>query len=129
MFNNKKAQVYVCEYEPLIVIKVVLKTTTISKMLCTLKDDVIVIGDISPYSNKKYYSKGYGSMMMNELIKFAIKKKYNKIKGELSIVDVDHKERLLHFYKKFGFQILIYDEEKNMNFGEIYKIIEHEKQE
>ena len=43
--------------------------------------------------------------MMQKLIKFANQRIFMYIDGWLSYVDYDHKERLLHFYQKFGFKI------------------------
>lgn len=43
--------------------------------------------------------------------------------GYLSDVDIDHKERLLHFYTKFGFEIKLYDVMIDYNFGELRILI------
>ena len=40
---------------------------------------------------------------------------YKTIYGHLSTVDLDHKDRLYHFYEKFGFEITE-NEEQNSNF-------------
>jgi hypothetical protein len=47
--------------------------------------------------------KGYGSLMMEILIRQCRWIGVSKIQGYLSPVDEDHRERQLHFYKKFGF--------------------------
>lgn len=60
------------------------------------------IEDIQIYSEC-----GCGSILMQELIDEAKHLGIKTIIGDLSIVDLDdHKERLLHFYKKFNFEII-----------------------
>lgn len=61
--------------------------------------------------------------MMEKLFEYA---KINNIKiiyGNLSLNDIDHKDRLLHLYKKFGFNVEIYDEVEGNYFGRIEKVI------
>lgn len=53
-------------------------------------------------------NKGYGSILMKSLIKYAKLNDFNEIYGKLSPVDNDseeHIKRRNHFYKKFGFEI------------------------
>ena len=83
----------------------------------TIKIGDILIGEetsssFSTRSYKNYIRKGYGTQMMNKLIDFAKSNGYKRIIGDLSSVDdnnsldKDHRERQIHFYKKFGFKIL-----------------------
>lgn len=64
------------------------------------------------YCYLQYIGKGYGSHLMNKLIQFARENGYEKITGNLSPIDANsasdptHRERQIHFYKKFGFKIL-----------------------
>ncbi len=46
---------------------------------------------------------GYGTLAMKALIKYAYYNKIDKIYGELSSVDNDHKDRRDYYYSKFGF--------------------------
>lgn len=88
-------------------------------MLCTImSEDMIFIGDIRHYSDKDY-CKGYGSLMMQELIAYAKENGYKIICGNLSKVDLDHKERLHHFYEKFGFEITETEEQNDNFYGKI----------
>lgn len=91
----------------------------ISSMKCVVEEKAILIGDIEPFRNHKDFNKGYGTMMMNELLSYAKQNNINEVYGYLSDVDIDHKERLLHFYTKFGFEIKLYDVMIDCNFGEI----------
>ena len=93
----------------------------ISSMKCVVEEKAILIGDIEPFRNHKDFNKGYGTMMMNELLSYAKQNNINEVYGYLS--DVDHKERLLHFYTKFGFEIKLYDVMIDCNFGEIRILI------
>ena len=96
-----------------------------ASMVCFLykEQQKIDIGDIRigygeamPLKSSKHYSnfinKGYGTEMMNMLLKFAKENGYKKITGILSKDDANstsdptHRDRQIHFYKKFGFEIL-----------------------
>lgn len=95
----------------------------ISSMKCVVEEKAILIGDIEPFRNHKDFNKGYGTMMMNELLSYAKQNNINEVYGYLSDVDIDHKERILHFYTKFGFEIKLYDVMIDCNFGEIRILI------
>lgn len=86
-------------------------------MKCVLDTEnrELLICDIYVEKNGKYIkfiNKGYGTLMMSELIKFAKENGYTKIFGNFGIADANssedptHRERQIHFYKKFGFEIL-----------------------
>ena len=90
-------------------------------MKCVLykEGNEILIGDIyvgnACRHNNKYLlhiNKGYGTLMMNKMLTFAKERGYKRIIGDLSDVDENspcdnqHRERQIHFYKKFGFAIL-----------------------
>lgn len=78
-----------------------------------------------------YRDKGYGTILMNELIQYAKKLKVKYISGELSFVDIgindnddrckEKRERLYHFYPKFGFIIEEY-ERSNGTIGKTIKL-------
>jgi GNAT superfamily N-acetyltransferase len=69
-----------------------------------------LFGFLQHYTN--HINKGYGTQMMNMLIEYAKENNYKTITGNLSEVDNNtttdphHKDRQIHFYKKFGFKIL-----------------------
>lgn len=61
------------------------------------------------------YNKGYGTAAMQELFEIAKRKSLTKLTGNLEFGDLnDHKDRLIHFYKKFGFSVTLIDEDKNL---------------
>ena len=68
---------------------------------------------IGGYDNYQYINKGYGTQVMNKLIKFARENGYKKITGELVNDDSDHRDRQMHFYRKFGFIISPPDEDND----------------
>lgn len=80
-------------------------------------------------SDPIYRDKGFGTIIMNELIQYAKNLNVKYISGELSFVDIgkddeddsckEKRERLYHFYPKFGF---IIEEHKRRN-GRIEKTI------
>lgn len=61
--------------------------------------------------------------MMNELLLFAEQNGFKRIWGNLSNVDIDHKERLYHFYEKSGFDIEGYDDLRGCDVGRIEKLL------
>lgn len=66
------------------------------------------------------YNKGYGTAAMIEIISIAKQKKLGRITGKLHNGDLqDHKDRLVHFYEKFGFSVTITDEENKILEGKI----------
>lgn len=90
-------------------------------MKCVLYEEEkeIFIGDIYVCKHSSsserylpYVNKGYGTLLMNELLSFARAHDYKRISGKLekfdgnSFYDPDHRDRQIHFYKKFNFKIL-----------------------
>jgi diamine N-acetyltransferase len=74
-------------------------------------DNTIHIGDIKGPENK-----GYGSILMNYLKELAKNQNIHTITGDIAKRDWDHKDRLVHFYKKHNFKVNIDKETKS---GEI----------
>lgn len=77
----------------------------------------IIIGDIQCSKNNH----GYGSIMMEHLIQFAYDNGMTSLDGWISSVDLNHLDRLKHFYQKFDFEIIpnkqginAYDIRKNL---------------
>lgn len=90
-----------------------------AKITCVAEStSIILIGDIE-HSDSLPYNQGYGTLMMNELIKYAREHGYTHLYGNLSEVDNDHRDRLFYFYQKFGFEITIYPEPQGLMFGRI----------
>ncbi|WP_303836718.1 GNAT family N-acetyltransferase [Ruminococcus flavefaciens] len=90
---------------------------------CVIEDDNrIMIGDIQ-HDGSNNYNMGLGSVMMEKLIEYANNNSYIELYGNLSIVDLNHKNRLHHFYNKFDFEIIEYPEVKDMYYGEVRRKI------
>lgn len=91
------------------------KDQIVGKIVCGIDEEtkLIEIGDITCKRNNR----GYGSLMMAKLIEFAKVHDFRGINGWLSYVDYDHKERLYHFYQKFGFEII--QSKEGMKFADI----------
>lgn len=87
----------------------------LGKITCIINKELrlITISDIECQKSNR----GYGSIMMKELVKYARQNEFKQINGWLSKVDYDHKERLYHFYQKFGFEII--QKEERMKFADI----------
>lgn len=54
-----------------------------------------------------HVNRGYGSIVMNEIIKLAHQLGIKFIDGWISGVDWDHIDRSAHFYRKFGFDVTL----------------------
>ncbi|WP_419095812.1 hypothetical protein [Halalkalibacter suaedae] len=72
----------------------------------------IFIGDIKGEENK-----GFGSICMDYLKEHALDQNIRCIKGDLAKRDWDHLDRLIHFYEKHDFDIVVNEAEQS---GEIY---------
>ncbi|MFS0749836.1 GNAT family N-acetyltransferase [Oceanobacillus sp. 1P07AA] len=57
---------------------------------------------------------GFGSILLSTLIEIAKNRKINSISGWISNVDIDHIERLVHFYKKHNFEVILDDNKKDI---------------
>ncbi len=71
-------------------------------------ENTIHIGDIKGPENK-----GYGSICMHYLKEVAKEQNIQYITGDIAKRDWDHKERLVHFYKKHNFKVNIDKESKS----------------
>lgn len=56
---------------------------------------------------------GYGSILLGTLIDIAKERKIKNITGWISRVDIDHLERLAHFYKKHNFEVSLHENSKD----------------
>lgn len=115
MFFKRVIKTMVCVNEPVIQIYVVCNKKVLGKTTCIIYKELrtITISDIECKKNNR----GYGSSMMKELIEYSRHNEFAHINGWLSKVDYDHKDRLYHFYQKFGFEIIQNEEE--MKFADI----------
>ena len=68
-------------------------------------DRVILIGDIEAHVENR----GYGSIMLSNILNLAYKLNIQEIKGNLTAADSDHFDKLEHFYKKHGFEVKFFE--------------------
>lgn len=68
-----------------------------------IEKNTVFIGDIS----SEIEDKGYGSILILNIIKIAKLLKADTITGDLAETDSDHFDKLEHFYKKHGFIVKI----------------------
>ena len=115
MFFKKVINTKSCEDEPILQIYALHNKKILGRINCIIHKELrtITISDIECQKNNR----GYGSVIMKELIEYARQNEFTHINGWLSKVDYDHRERLYHFYQKFGFEII--QNEKGMKFADI----------
>ena len=119
-FREKiKVTINIDIYDWLLTMNVVQKGTTMSRMLCVINKEAnsITICDIVCRRNNY----GYGSLMMKEIIKYSHQNNISYLDGCLSNIDYGHKERLYHFYRKFGFEIV--ENKDGIKFADIKLIL------
>lgn len=120
----KKIEVSLEDHSSSVHIVLRINNIRISSITCAPSEgNSLLIGDIAPYKKRRDYNKGYGSIMINKLFEYAINNHITTICGNLSTVDLDHKDRLHHFYKKHGFEIMLYEELHDMYYGRILKTL------
>ena len=62
-------------------------------------------------------NQGFGSILLTTLIDIAKKRNVNRITGEIARVDIGHIERLVHFYEKHNFEVILCSDS-----ADVYKI-------
>lgn len=62
-------------------------------------------------------NQGFGSILLTTLIDIANKRNVNRITGEIARVDIGHIERLVHFYEKHNFEVILCSDS-----ADVYKI-------
>lgn len=80
------------------------------------ENSTIEIGDIQTAT----INMGAGTLLMETLINYAKNNNINCIDGWLSDVDSNHLDRLNHFYKKFGFEIIESKEKGSLRLYDIH---------
>lgn len=78
----------------------------IGKSPCAINENGFVIIDIG--IEELYRDKGFGSVLLSEIINYSKYFDVAKVIGKISYMDVkepDAKDRLFHFYKKHGFVV------------------------
>jgi hypothetical protein len=71
--------------------------------------------------DKSLENRGIGTLILIFVEKLARLQGINKLYGELSIVDVDHLDKLKHFYNKLGFDFVLHETKKGTTIGHIEK--------
>ena len=120
VFRKKiKMTINIDIYGWLLTMNVVRKGTTMSRMLCVInkESNSITICDIICRRNNY----GYGSLMMKEIIKYSHQNNISYLDGCLPNIDYDHRNRLYHFYRKFGFEIV--ENKNDVSFADIKLIL------
>ena len=60
---------------------------------------------------RRMENRGAGSMLVRRAIEECKRRGHKGIKGDLSSVDMDHFDKLKHFYEKLGFTVIFYEPE------------------
>lgn len=75
-----------------------------------IDDSTLLLMDIEIFG--KNINKGYGTILVQELVNLAKEMKVSKVVGNISPIDWKHIARLQHFYEKLGFLVTLKDEKK-----------------
>ena len=73
------------------------------KLVVDMEESEILLGDFE----SKIEDKGYGSILLRNLIKLAKDLEIKSIRGNLSPADSDHFDKLEYLYSKYGFKVKI----------------------
>lgn len=118
--KSESINLLVEEDAPFLWIRLTVNDTPCAWIQCLIESEAeILISDIRHRNEQRDHNKGYGSMMMQKLIDYATENNYGYIHGNLSVVDFDHKDRLHHFYQKFGFTVTEFSIPRDCCYGEI----------
>ena len=60
---------------------------------------------------RRMENRGAGSMLVRRAIEECKRRGHKGIEGDLSSVDMDHFDKLKHFYEKLGFTVIFYEPE------------------
>lgn len=69
--------------------------------------------------NSRFENRGIGTMLVKESIAECKRRGHKGIDGYLSSVDRDHLSKLIHFYKKLGFSVEVYEREQREGIGKL----------
>lgn len=101
-----------------LMLRVVYNAKSIAVLKAMFDKNRVLLADID--IPRRYVNQGIGSKLIERFEDICKKKGITEICGNLSDSDVDHKDRLLHFYKKHGYEIDYVDDGKRFS-GKIYK--------
>lgn len=101
----------------LLVLRAIEKKTCLGMLKAVFDGNKALLGDID--IPKRYVNRGLGSKLIERFEVICKEKGIVEINGNLSNTDADHKDRLLHFYGKHGYEIDYVDEQGFS--GKIYK--------
>ena len=73
------------------------------RLVVDMEKSELLLGDFE----SRIENKGYGSILLRNLIKFAEELDITRINGNLSSTDRDHFDKLEHLYSKYGFKVKI----------------------
>ena len=93
------------------------KNKTIGELKASVGQGQALLGDID--ISEEYVNYGIGTQLLIRFETICAGRNVNEITGNLSLVDLDHKDRLIHFYKKHNYKIQ-YEENGNY-WGKISK--------
>lgn len=117
LFFKRQEEIIFSVIDNLIVVRLGVGKQVRYIMKCVIENkDCIFIGDISPAFARvgRYENRGYGTKMMQYLIDYAVENNFKEIYGNLAEIDFEHRDRLEHFYKKLGFNIITIHHDGNM---------------
>ena len=98
------------EDERMLFLYAVISGKKIAELRAVFDNNSALLSDIIIPNNR--INCGIGSKLIDEFEEKCIDRGIFEISGNLSDTDLDHKERLIHFYEKHGYTIDYQNEEK-----------------
>ena len=119
--NKKRIEIKTVNTDyPLIMLYADAGRKRIGTLKAVIVENSCALGDID--IPLEYVNLGAGSKLIEKLEDICKQKGLTEIKGELSDVDIGHKDRLIHFYEKHGYTV-VYENNKPGYWGTITKKI------
>lgn len=98
---------------------------SVGKATLTIRYSDQIIGKVEDIGvDHDYRCRGIGSLLLDYLERWAVKKNIKKLWGDLVLIDLDHIGILKSFYKKHGFTVILNKKPSpDRNIGKVYKTI------
>jgi len=117
-FFEIKIDIVTRDNDNYIFIDAFIKSRKVGELRALFENDKALLADI--IIHERNINKGIGTKLITKFEELCIEKGVSVITGNLANVDLNHKDRLIHFYLKNKYEI-IYENEEKLYWGKIIK--------